>query len=122
MYENPFAAIAAGGLIWAPMTSTGVCTVGPLPLSARWQGALHLNSVAGELFGLVPAFRRAHVDLRIWLARDHPSNRCVVPDILRTDWESGRDSRAFAVYLQHELGVMTEHPVVARSSVAAWMR
>ena len=82
---------------------------------------LHSNSVAGELFGLVPALRRAHVALRIWLARDHPSNLCVVPDILRTEWEGARDTRAFAIYLQHDLGVMTEHPAVARSSAAAWM-
>ena len=30
-------------------------------------------------------------------------------DILRMDWEPGRDSRTFAVYLQQELGILTEH-------------
>ena len=82
--------------------------MGPLLLIARWQKApsltldylarpspLHLNSVAGELFGLVPALRRAHVDLQLWLARDHPSNLCVEPDILRTEWDGAgaRDAR-----------------------------
>ena len=107
-------------------TSASLCTVagGPLAHTRAYlarPSPLHLNSVAGELFGLVPALRRAHVDLQIWLARDHPSNLCVVPDILRTEWEGARDTRAFAVYLQHELGVMTEHPAVAWSSAAAWM-
>ena len=49
---------------------------------------LHLNSVAGELVGLVPALRRTHVALRTWLARNHPSNWCVVPDSLRFEWKS----------------------------------
>ena len=110
-------------------TSASLCTVARAPLAhtraylAR-PSPLHLNSVAGELFGLVPALRRAHVALRLWLARDHPSNLCVVPDILRTEWDGAdaRDARAFAAHLQHELGVMTEHPAVARSSVPAWMR
>ena len=75
---------------------------------------LHLNSVAGELVGLVPVLRRTHVALRTWLARNHPSNWRVVPDSLRTEWESGRDARAFEDYLQHELGVMPEPWVVPR--------
>ena len=54
-----------------------------------------------------------------WLARDHPSNLYVEPDILRSEWEGARarDDRAFANYLQRNLGVMLEHPAVARSSV-----
>ena len=68
------------------------------------------NSVAGELVGLVPALRRAHVALRTWLARK------------RTEWESGRDARAFEDYLQHELGVLLEPWVVARHLAPLWMR
>ena len=79
----------------------------------------HLNCVAGELVGLVPALHRAHVALRTWLARDRPSNWCVVPDGLRMDWKSGRDAQTFDDFLQHDL---PESSSVARSLVPAWMR
>ena len=69
-----------------------------------------------------PLVRRAHVALRTWLARDHPSNWCVVPDGLRMDWESGRDARAFDDFLRHDIGVLPESPSVARSLVPVWMR
>ena len=66
-------------------SSASICTVarGALAHTRAYFARtvqLHLNSVAGELVGLVPALRRAHVALRTWLARDHPSNWCVVPD------------------------------------------
>ena len=83
---------------------------------------LHLNSVAGELVGLVPALRRTHVALRTRLARNHPSNWCVVSDSLHTEWKSGRDARVFEDYLQHELGVLLESWVVARHLAPLWMR
>ena len=57
--------------ILAPMTSTSRSFAGPRLLSAQLQGCLlcvnrpvHLNSVVGELVGLVPALRRAHVALQ----------------------------------------------------------
>ena len=80
----------------ASMISTGGCTVEPLPRYAQWQVApsstlaptwrgrprVTMNGAAGELLGLVPALRRAHSDLRVWLARDHPAHLRVTPDIL----------------------------------------
>ena len=92
-------------------TSASHCTVARGPRShtrtyLAQLSPLHLITVAGELFGLVPALRRTHVALRLWLARDHPSNLYVEPDILHSEWEGARarDARAFANYLQRDLG------------------
>ena len=72
------------------LPSASLCTVARGPLShtraflAR-PSPLQLNIVVGELLGLLPTLRQQHVALRLWLGRDHPSNLCVVPDVLRPD-------------------------------------
>ena len=101
--------------------SASLCTVARGPLSytraflAR-PSPLQLNTVVGELLGLLPTLRQQHVALRLWLGRDHPSNLCVVPDVLRPDGEGARarDARAFVSYLQQDLGVILELPAVTR--------
>ena len=103
------------------LPSTSLCTVAQDPLShtcvflAR-PSPLQLNTAVGELLGLLPTLRQQHVALRLWLGRDHPSNLCVVPDVLRPDGEGARarDARAFVSYLQQDVGVMLELPAVAR--------
>ena len=105
--------------------SASLCTVSRGPLShtraflAR-PSPLQLNTVAGELLGLLPTLRHQHVALRLWLERDHPSNLSVVPDGLRPEWNGARarDARAFVSYLQQELGVMLELPAVAQRAAS----
>ena len=97
VYFGTGTAVSLRTVAGGPLEHTRAYLARPSPLT--------MNGVAGELLGLVPALRAAHSDLRIWLARDHPSHLRVMPDILRTEWEGTRDIRAFADYLQRELGV-----------------
>ena len=85
------------------------------------RGALLQLGWCRAVLSLTSSPRAFHGSLLRCVVEDRPSNLCVMPDILRTEWKGARNIRTFAVYLQHELGVMTEHPAVARSSAAAWM-
>ena len=85
------------------MASASLCTVARDPLShtcaflAR-PSPLQLNTVVGELLGLLPT-------LRLWLGRDHFSTLCVVPDVLHPDGEGARtrDARVSPISSMLEL-------------------